>query len=203
MQQEVFELHELLRTAKIRGPFVLAGQSIGGLLVRIYAAKYSSEVAGIVMVDPTNESSVLANARYGGWVRLREKARDRPVPEPRLEGPPPGPRFNPDDDYLPEEMQLLFLARKDDPAPLGKRPLIVLGAGKRPQPPGTTEDSWKQMQQEKDEQVRGLAGLSHNSKFILDPLSGHSIHSDNPKLVASAVEEVTIAVKKRKRLAKR
>jgi pimeloyl-ACP methyl ester carboxylesterase len=46
------ELHELLKTAKVSGPYVLVGHSYGGMLVRAYAAKYPDEVAGLVLVDP-------------------------------------------------------------------------------------------------------------------------------------------------------
>jgi len=74
MRQEVFELYELLETARVSGPLVLVGQSIGGLLVRLYTEQYGSNVVGVVLVDPTHESSMLGSVRYGGWVRLREKA---------------------------------------------------------------------------------------------------------------------------------
>lgn len=47
------ELHALLRAADVPGPYVLVGHSLGGLYVRAYASRYPSEVAGIVMVDPT------------------------------------------------------------------------------------------------------------------------------------------------------
>jgi len=77
MRQEVFELQALLEAAKVPGPFVLVGQSIGGLLVRLYAEQYGSNVVGVVLVDPTHESNVLDSVRYGGWVRLREKATGR------------------------------------------------------------------------------------------------------------------------------
>jgi hypothetical protein len=32
--------------------------------------------------------------------------------------------------------------------------------------------------------------LSRNSRFILDPTSSHNVQHDNPKLVASAVQEL-------------
>jgi pimeloyl-ACP methyl ester carboxylesterase len=101
MRQEVFELHALLKAAKVPGPFVLVGQSIGGLLVRLYAERYGRDVVGIVLVDPTHESAVLGSIRYGGWVRLREKATGRVVPEPRREGKA-STQYNPEDDYLAE-----------------------------------------------------------------------------------------------------
>ena len=196
MRQEVFELHALLEAAKVPGPFVLVGQSIGGLLVRQYAEQYGSNVVGVVLVDPTHESSVLANVRYGGWVRLREKAAaGRVVPEPRLEGKASA-EYKPEDDYMAEEFQQMYLSRKANPEPLGDRPLVVLGAGKRPKPPGTSDEKWNELRQERDDQVQDLAHLSRNSKFILAPSSGHAIHSDDSDLVARAIDEVLEAASK-------
>jgi pimeloyl-ACP methyl ester carboxylesterase len=193
MRQEVFELHLLLEAAKITGPYVLVGQSIGGLLMRLYTERYGENVLGLVLVDPTHESDMLGSLRYGGWVRLREKATAREVPEPRREGKPPTGN-NPDDDYLAEELQQIFLARKVNPQSLGNRPLIVLAAGRKAAPPGTSEDLWTQIRTEKDGQKIDLSRLSSNSKFILDPASGHNIESDDPQLVARSIEEVINSV---------
>jgi pimeloyl-ACP methyl ester carboxylesterase len=195
MKQEVFELDALLKAAKVAGPFVMVGHSIGGLLVRLYAERYSGDVVGVVLVDPAHESMMLGSVRFGGWVRLREKAAERAVPEPRREGKP-STQYNPEDDYLAEEFQQIYLSRKTNPEPLGKRPLIVLAAGKGSPPPGTSEDMWAQLRVEKDGQKIDLSRLSSNSKFILDPSSGHNIHTNNPQLVARAIEEVLAALSK-------
>ena len=199
MRQEVFELHALLEAAKEPGPFVLVGQSIGGLLVRLYAEQYGSDVAGMVLVDPTHESSVLYSVPAARWVRLREQATARSVPEPRREGKA-STQYNPEDDYLAEEFQQMYLSRTTNPEPLGNRPLIVLAAGKQPPPPGTSEELWKELRQEKDDQKTDLARLSRNSKLVRDPSSGHAIHVDNPQLVAHAIEEVLEAASKGVRL---
>ena len=196
MHQEVFELHALLEAAKIPGPFVLVGQSIGGLLVRLYTEQYGSNVVGVVLIDPTHESGVLGSVRYGGWVRLREKATaGRVVPEPRRDGNASS-EYKPEDDYMAEEFQQIYLSRKANPEPLGNRPLIVLGAGKRSKPPGTSDALWEELRKERDEQVQDLAHLSRNSKFILAPSSGHAIHNDDPELVARAMKEVLEAALK-------
>src|SRR5206468_7807904 len=137
-----------------------------------------SNVVGAVLVDPTHESSKLGSIRYGGWVRLREKATGRVVPEPRREGKP-ATQYNPEDDYMAEEFQQIYLSRKANPEPLGNRPLIVLGAGQRPKPSGTSDEKWKELRQEKDEQVQDMAHLSQNSKFILALSSRHAIHNDD------------------------
>jgi pimeloyl-ACP methyl ester carboxylesterase len=54
-QDAVADLHALLRAAQVPDPYVLAGHSLGGLFVRLYAATYPDEVAGLVLVDATSE----------------------------------------------------------------------------------------------------------------------------------------------------
>lgn len=44
----------MLKAAGLKGPFVLVGHSMAGLHVRLYASKYPKEVAGGVLVDPSN-----------------------------------------------------------------------------------------------------------------------------------------------------
>jgi pimeloyl-ACP methyl ester carboxylesterase len=50
-QQIARELHTLLDRANIPGPYVLVGHSVGGLYVRVYAAQYPQDVAGMVLID--------------------------------------------------------------------------------------------------------------------------------------------------------
>jgi len=49
------ELHSLLVNAKETGPYVLVGHSWGGLIARVYASQYPTDVAGMLLVDPTHE----------------------------------------------------------------------------------------------------------------------------------------------------
>jgi len=49
----VEELHTLLINAGIPGPYVLVGHSVGGLHAQLFASQYASEVAGLVLLDPT------------------------------------------------------------------------------------------------------------------------------------------------------
>jgi pimeloyl-ACP methyl ester carboxylesterase len=198
--QEVFELHNLLEAAKVPGPYVLVGHSIGGLLVRLYTEEYGSDVIALVLVDPAHESSRLFNVPLSRWARIRELAAGRAVPEPRREGSI-SKRYNVDEDYLAEELQHMYLARQQNPIPLGDRPLIVLAAAKPGNaPPGTTPEFAKQLEDEKDQQKVDLAKLSSNSKLIRDPLSGHNLHVDNPDLVARSIEEVVAAATKNRQL---
>jgi pimeloyl-ACP methyl ester carboxylesterase len=49
------DLHEALRRAGLVPPYVLVGHSLGGLDVRVYNGRFSSEVAGMVLVDASHE----------------------------------------------------------------------------------------------------------------------------------------------------
>jgi pimeloyl-ACP methyl ester carboxylesterase len=49
------ELHQLLQAAGIPAPYLLVGHSLGGLVVRLYAARHPDAVAGMVLVDSTPE----------------------------------------------------------------------------------------------------------------------------------------------------
>ncbi|MFT3749129.1 MAG: alpha/beta hydrolase [Agriterribacter sp.] len=193
MTQSVFELHELLKTAKIKGPFILVGQSIGGLMVRLYTERYGKQVQGLVLVDPTHESSVLGSMKYGGWVRLREKAAGKAIPQPQLTDSI-SKGYDSTADYMAEEFQKIHLSSLKNPGQLGNRPLIILGAGVRKQPPGTPDDQWKELRAERDKQLQELTALSGNAKFIMDPASSHAIQNDNPKIVAQAIEAVIHAI---------
>ncbi len=54
-ERVVEELHTLLQAAGESGPYVLAGHSLGGRYVRLFAARYPEEVAGLVLVDARSE----------------------------------------------------------------------------------------------------------------------------------------------------
>jgi pimeloyl-ACP methyl ester carboxylesterase len=51
----VDELRGLIRIADISGPYVLVGQSLGGLLMRVFADRYRADVVGLVLVDSMHE----------------------------------------------------------------------------------------------------------------------------------------------------
>lgn len=45
------ELYQLLQTAQINGPIILAGHSLGGLVSLIYSAEHEEQIVGIAFID--------------------------------------------------------------------------------------------------------------------------------------------------------
>jgi pimeloyl-ACP methyl ester carboxylesterase len=57
--QVAANLHGLLESAGVPGPYILVGHSDGGVYVRSFANQYPTEVRGMVLVDASHESQNL------------------------------------------------------------------------------------------------------------------------------------------------
>lgn len=62
------DLHTLL--AHVPGPFVLVGHSSGAQYVRIFAGRYPSEVAGMVLLDPQPAEALTRLPAFPGFYRV-------------------------------------------------------------------------------------------------------------------------------------
>lgn len=81
--QLALELHTALDRAGVRQPYILVGQSYGGLVVRGFAKRYPRDVVGMVLVDAVHEDEHIV---YGGAPHLlRAEAKGRPFPEPHIQ----------------------------------------------------------------------------------------------------------------------
>jgi pimeloyl-ACP methyl ester carboxylesterase len=234
MQQEAYEVLTALRQSKERGPYVLVGHSLGGLVMRVFAARYPEATAGMVLVDATSPDTTLGF--NGKLVHMRELAESRPVPEVQTmktgppqalhgDGKPPAPqnsvirapydrlpaniqrlqvwaRSRPShavqsDDYLPEELNMLYQSEQTRPHPLGDRPLIsIIGLRTDPAPADVAKEKWDALMQEKIDQKRDYRKLSTNSQVVEDPIAGHHIQLDDPDTVVGAIRRVLQAAER-------
>jgi len=77
----VEDMRTLIVAAKLPTPLVLVGHSLGGFNVKLYAALYPEDVAGLVLVGPSEERSSersreLLRSRYGAAFAARSELRD-------------------------------------------------------------------------------------------------------------------------------
>ena len=73
---------------------------------------------------------------------------------------------------------------------IGRAPADCDRRERSAQPPSTSAEQWLEMRSSRDTHIKELSKLSRNSKFVLDPTSGHNIEHDNPKLVTEAIQEL-------------
>lgn len=69
----VEELRANFKSKELQPPYVLVGHSLGGLYMQLFARKYPSDVAGLVLVDsthPTQFEGVGSKDNWPWWVRI-------------------------------------------------------------------------------------------------------------------------------------
>jgi pimeloyl-ACP methyl ester carboxylesterase len=77
----VEDMHAMVAAAGLQRPLVLVGHSLGGFNVKLYAALYPEDVAGLVLVDPSEDRSSerirdMLNARFGPSLAARSELMD-------------------------------------------------------------------------------------------------------------------------------
>ncbi len=177
-RQMARELHAVLVRAGLVGPYVLVGHSMGGINVRFFASEHPAEVAGMVLVDATQDPlrtwSLMPNAELA-----ERKEGLRKLPE--------GLDF---ETFVAGAAEMRASSQS-----IGDKPLVVLTRGKEDAPsPGHPELStnmlrtWQELQAD-------LPRLSTNSVQIVATNSRHYIQWDAPNLVVAAVREVVEAAR--------
>ena len=203
----VQELHTLLDRAGVQRPVVLAGHSLGGLTVRLFAHDYPAEVAGAVLIDamhpdqathaapePSGEpsatasgDSILTLAARVGLVRLLggPLLRDGLSPEVAdayaafASTPAAFRAADAEGAGLPSS-----LGQAADVESLDDLPLIVLSRGLDP------DDKWQTMQTD-------LLQLSSNSQQLFAPNSGHNVQLDQPEAAVGAIVQMVDDIRER------
>lgn len=67
----VEELRSLLDVSEMEPPYVLVGQSFGGIVARLFAHRFPQDVAGMVLVDSAHEEQLL---RFPAAIRASEES---------------------------------------------------------------------------------------------------------------------------------
>jgi pimeloyl-ACP methyl ester carboxylesterase len=196
------ELHALLHAADVEPPYVLAGHSIGGFVVRAFVKMYPDEVAGLALIDSSHPEQrkrlpkiqwrdypggMLASIAYM-WMHplgLRRLSRDLGLRDTKDMLRARQRRGDAKEMLAYKEMcrETATLAGN-----LGDLPLAILTSA-RIDPNFSPRwqrrrdrfyTVWTVMQNE-------MATLSTNSTHVVAEHGGHHLNHDNPELVANVL----------------
>jgi pimeloyl-ACP methyl ester carboxylesterase len=192
----VADLHALLTTAKLDGPFVMVGHSFAAWPLAVYASEFPDDVAGVVLVDPRGPKV------SDGWRDALPAPTASASEDPAIAANRDDlGSFETDPSRNMEHISLTESAAQanavlDADGPLfGDRPLVVLSAA-------DTRTSWSDLPADLvpvfdkiwlDGQ-KALATESTAGSFVSVPDSNHEIQNDQPSAVVDAIEGVLAAL---------
>jgi pimeloyl-ACP methyl ester carboxylesterase len=199
----VDEVHAALKNAGVKGPYVLVGHSLGGLVARVYAGKYPTEVAGLVFVDHAISFPPVGAPQPG--ITLGTNGIFHEPPGGAAGGPKMVAHGLEDDPNFgklsakDQELHSWFMSKERDQKtlqanhemmpqcfadadailakhdhPLGAKPVVDVD---RPGTAGT-------------ELQKTLLSISTNSKELFAEQSGHFVIIDRPDVVVDAINQV-------------
>ena len=158
------ELHAALEKANLPPPYVLVGQSFGGVYNEIFASMYPGEVAGMVLLDSPTK-------KFANWVKMYDPKEDFTSTHhsdwPEANG------------ILPTFDEL----RAGGPQP--DVPVVVVTCA-RP----TTEPRKIEMLKRWTAWHAELANRYPQGQHIVTEKSGHGIQVEQPELVIDLIREV-------------
>ena len=172
-RQIATELHTALQNAGVKPPYVLVGHSLGGPYVRVFADLYPKEVAGMVLVDPSQEA-------FDDWTKAHLDGKRKEV-EAQIAKAPEGLRAEwagIDDTYSQARAARL-------PAGI---PVTLITAGLDEDLAAEARTAWTEKHTEWIAKVPG-------GKHLIAEKSGHFIQLQEPTIVINAIREILTSVK--------
>jgi pimeloyl-ACP methyl ester carboxylesterase len=162
------ELHAALQKAGIAPPYVLVGHSFGGPLNRVFAGLYPDEVAGMILIDPTQEEFIEWNQARAGHDETRQ-----------------------DDEW--KDIQASLAEAHESRVPKGVPVVVITAMGPRVLPSFVTEKQREEMKLTRpmwlkfhEEWVEKIPGGRH----IITENSGHGVPFEEPGLVINEIRRV-------------
>jgi pimeloyl-ACP methyl ester carboxylesterase len=174
-RQVAWELHAALQAARVPPPYVLVGHSFGGPLNRVFAGMYPDEIAGMVLLDPTQEEFI-------SWNEAREA---NGVERSDAEW---------------KDIQASLTEAHESRVPAGIPVIVITAMGPRVFPAFVTEKQKQDMNL-----IRPMWLKFHedwvktipNGRHIITENSGPGIPFEEPKLVIKTIREVVERGKER------
>ncbi|GAY13793.1 alpha/beta fold hydrolase [Mycobacterium sp. shizuoka-1] len=174
VQQDVDDVVALIKAAHLRGPFVFAAHSYGGLILDLLARTHPDLVAGMVMVDGVSEflPSLGTPEQNAAWERD-----SMTLPEPGAEG----------------VLILEAIAAIKEAPPLPHVPAIVLSADTFAPPEALTPQNYTLGQ---IHEANDLLAAALGATNVIATGSGHNVMLYQPKFVADTIIGVVDQVRR-------
>jgi pimeloyl-ACP methyl ester carboxylesterase len=169
------ELHAALEKAGLLPPYILVGHSLGGPYIRVFAGLYPNEIAGLVLVDPTQEDLI-------AWAEARD-------PKSRHAN-----RNRPDNEI--DCAPATFVQANESPLP--NVPIFLIsGQGPKVIPSFVSGDFQQELLKDQSESYPAKLAFYQQwlqqfpqARLIVTENSGHGIPFEEPELVIQAIRDV-------------
>ncbi len=176
-KQIAAELHTALQKASIAPPYVLVGHSFGGIYARVFADMYPKEVAGMVLIDPSQEA-------FDDWTKTHQEAQRAALDE-QMAKASQGVRDE------AAEVSASYAQARAAKVPAGI-PVILLTAMKDDTMPEAVRKVWVEKHEEWIAKVPG-------GKHVVVEQSGHFIQAEQPQVVLDAIKQVVDQARRKTR----
>lgn len=170
------ELHAALHNAHVPPPYILVGHSLGGPYIRVFAGMYPDEVAGLVLVDPTQEELI-------AWNKARKNE------------PPAEHKFRPGDEV--DCAPMTFDEAHTNPVPTNLPVYLITGLGPRKIPGFMTKELTAEVQEDHDVVYKAKLKFHKEwverfpkGKLIIAEESGHGVPFEQPELIVEAIRQM-------------
>lgn len=175
-KQIAAELHTALKNAGVGPPYILVGHSFGGIYVRVFADMYPKEVAGLVLIDPSQET-------FDEWTRTHKEAQRAPMPDEQMAKASQGVRDE------AAQVPASYAQARAAKVPAGI-PVILLTATRDDTMPAAVRKIWGEKHAEWIAKVPG-------AKHVVVENSGHFVQAEQPQLVIDAIKQVVDQVSRK------
>lgn len=178
----VADLDAALRAANLRGPYIFAAHSVGGLHALDYARLHPEELAGLVLVSSSHPDQIEAwrsafPEPVAGEAASITQARDHLA------------KMDKDPSLNPEHLDIAASnAEARKLASIGSKPLIVVTHSPLWKMVPDLPDSVNAKLEEATQRLqRQLLALSSRSEQRIAKTAGHNLPNEDPELVADAI----------------